>query len=40
MGNKLYVGGLPFSVTDGKLEELFKEHGTVESTLALQKKVS
>ena len=38
MGNKLYVGGLPFSVTDGKLEELFKEHGTVESARVISDK--
>ncbi len=29
--NKLYVGGLPYSVTDDRLEELLAEHGTVES---------
>ena len=29
--NKLYVGGLPYAVTDDRLEELFAEHGTVES---------
>ena len=29
--NKLYVGGLPFSVTDDKLQEIFSPHGTVES---------
>ena len=29
--NKLYVGGLPYSVTDDALETLFAEHGTVES---------
>ena len=29
--SKLYVGGLPYSVTDDRLEELFAEHGTVES---------
>jgi RNA recognition motif-containing protein len=23
MGNKLYVGGLPYSVTEGKLQEIF-----------------
>jgi RNA recognition motif-containing protein len=28
---KLYVGGLPYSVSDGQLEQLFTEHGTVES---------
>jgi len=29
--NKLYVGGLPFSISDGQLSELFAPHGTVES---------
>ena len=28
---KLYVGGLPYSVSDRQLEELFSAHGTVES---------
>lgn len=28
---KLYVGGLPYSISEGKLEELFSPHGTVES---------
>ena len=28
---KLYVGGLPYSVSDIQLEELFAAHGTVES---------
>ena len=31
MNKKLYVGGLPFSVTDERLKELFESHGTVES---------
>jgi RNA recognition motif-containing protein len=31
MGSKLYVGGLPYSVTEGSLRELFAAHGTVES---------
>ena len=31
MGNKLYVGGLPYSVTEGRLQEIFSLHGTVES---------
>jgi RNA recognition motif-containing protein len=30
-GKKIYVGGLPYSVSDGQLEELFSSHGTVES---------
>ena len=29
--SKLYVGGLPYATTENKLEDLFAEHGTVES---------
>ena len=29
--NKLYVGGLPYQVTDDRLQEIFSAHGTVES---------
>jgi RNA recognition motif-containing protein len=28
---KLYVGGLPYSTSDGQLSELFSAHGTVDS---------
>ena len=38
MSNKLYVGGLPYSVTDGKLEEIFQAHGTVESARVISDK--
>jgi RNA recognition motif-containing protein len=31
MNKKLYVGGLPYSVTDEQLSDLFASHGTVES---------
>ena len=31
MNTNLYVGGLPYSVTDESLEQLFSEYGTVES---------
>ena len=31
MGNKLYVGNLPFTATDVGLQTLFEEHGAVES---------
>ncbi|OQW32630.1 MAG: RNA-binding protein [Nitrospira sp. SG-bin1] len=31
MGTKLYVGGLPYAVTESQLTTLFAEHGTVES---------
>jgi len=30
-GKKLYVGGLPYSISDKQLEELFAKHGAVES---------
>lgn len=38
MGSKLYVGGLPYSVTAGRLEELFSAHGTVESANVISDK--
>jgi len=38
MGNKIYVGGLPFSTTDGALEQLFSAHGTVESARVITDK--
>ena len=31
MNKKLFVGGLPYAVTDDRLEEVFAAHGTVES---------
>src|SRR3989442_15610979 len=36
--NKLYVGGLPYSVTEGKLQEIFAAHGTVESAKVITDK--
>jgi len=38
MGSKLYVGGLPYSVTEGRLQELFAEHGTVQSANVISDK--
>src|SRR5437870_6479373 len=38
MGNKLYVGGLPYSVTEGRLQELFSAHGTAESANVISDK--
>jgi RNA recognition motif-containing protein len=31
MGNKLYVGNLPFTVGDNELKTLFEPHGTISS---------
>ena len=38
MGSKLYVGGLPYSVTEGRLSELFAAHGTVDSASVISDK--
>ena len=38
MGNKLYVGGLPYSVTEARLQEIFAAHGTVESAKVIKDK--
>ena len=32
---KIYVGNLPFSVTDDQLRELFGQHGSVESVAVI-----
>lgn len=39
-GKKLYVGGLPYSVSDSQLEELFSSHGTVESARVITDKMT
>jgi RNA recognition motif-containing protein len=38
MGTKLYVGGLPYSITEGQLQEIFSAHGTVESANVISDK--
>jgi len=38
MGNKLYVGGLPFSVTEDRLQEIFSAHGSVEPSKVISDK--
>ena len=38
MGTKLYVGGLPYSVTESKLQDIFAAHGTVESANVISDK--
>jgi RNA recognition motif-containing protein len=40
MSNKIYVGGLPFSTTEGQLEEVFSAHGSVESARVITDKFS
>jgi len=36
MGKKLYVGNLSYGVTASDLEELFSQHGTVESAQVIE----
>ena len=38
MGTKLYVGGLPYSVTEARLQEIFSLHGSVESASVISDK--
>ena len=38
MSNKLYVGGLPYSVTEGQLQDIFAPHGSVESAKVIADK--
>jgi RNA recognition motif-containing protein len=38
MNKKLYVGGLPYAVTEDQLQELFAAHGTVESARVITDK--
>ena len=38
MNNKLYVGGLAYSVTDGQLQQLFATHWSVESARVITDK--
>ncbi|MEM7409952.1 MAG: RNA-binding protein [Myxococcota bacterium] len=35
MGRKIYVGNLPFSVTEGELKDAFGRHGGVESVAVI-----
>ncbi len=36
MSKELYIGGLPYSVSDGKLKEMFSSHGAVESARVIK----
>ena len=38
MSNSLYVGGLPYSVAEEKLHELFSPYGTVEAARVITDK--
>ena len=38
MSNKIYVGGLPYSVTNDRLQEIFAEYGAVESASVISDK--
>ncbi len=40
MGSKIYVGGLPYSVTEQQLSEMFAPYGTVESARVITDKVT
>ncbi len=40
MTKKLYVGGLPYNVTDELLENLFSAYGTVESVTLMINKIT
>ncbi len=37
---KLYVGGLPYQVTEGTLREIFSAHGTVESATVIMDRMT
>jgi RNA recognition motif-containing protein len=38
MAKRLFVGGLPWAVTDQKLEEIFSQHGAVSSAKVITDK--
>ncbi len=38
MNNNIYVGGLPYSTTEGQLQEIFAEYGSVESARVIADK--
>ena len=40
MGKKLYVGNLGYNVSDADLEQLFAQHGTVESAQVVQDRMT
>jgi len=40
MGKKLYVGNLGYDVTDADLDQLFAQHGTVQSASVIMDKMA
>jgi len=40
MGNKVYVGNLPFSVDDNSLKELFASYGEVSEAVVIKDRIS
>ena len=40
MGKKLYVGNLGYDVSDSDLNQLFSQHGTVESATVIMDKMT
>ena len=40
MGKKLYVGNLGYDVSDADLNQLFSQHGTVESATVIMDKMT
>ena len=40
MGKKLYVGGLPYNVTEEQLQQIFSAYGTVESARVITDKMT
>lgn len=40
MGKRLFVGNLPYNVTSSELQELFEQHGTVESAEVVSDRVT
>ena len=39
-GKKLYVGGLPYSVTEDTLRDMFAAHGSVESAVVISDRMT
>lgn len=40
MGKKLYVGNLGYGVTSSQLQEIFSEHGTVETANVIEDRMT